>query len=175
MHKTKDLNDGYVGSGKLLRRAIKKYGADNFVTEILEVYDNEHHMKLAEKIYVVIDPMSYNLCPGGHGGFGYINDHGLAVQNFTKENGKSFSIKANNAKKEKWNNDSEWRKKELTHLKNIGGTGSGFLGKKHSEATKEKMRKSKENYIPWNKGKKHSEETKLKISESVRRNLHGWL
>ena len=33
-------------------------------------------MNLAEKIYVVIDrEVSYNLCSGGKGGFGYINDN----------------------------------------------------------------------------------------------------
>ncbi len=31
-------------------------------------------MNLAEKILVVIDQeISYNLCDGGHGGFGFIN------------------------------------------------------------------------------------------------------
>ena len=33
-------------------------------------------MNVAEKILVVIDSeVSYNLCPGGKGGFGYINNH----------------------------------------------------------------------------------------------------
>jgi hypothetical protein len=32
-------------------------------------------MNLAEKILVIIDfEVSYNICSGGHGGFGYIND-----------------------------------------------------------------------------------------------------
>lgn len=34
-HKTKIIEDGYLGSGKLIRRAIKKYGIDEFVREIL--------------------------------------------------------------------------------------------------------------------------------------------
>lgn len=75
-HQTKDLNDGYMGSGKLLKRAMKKYGSDNFKTETIELCSSEDHMNMAEKIYVVVDSeVSYNMCPGGHGGFGYINEN----------------------------------------------------------------------------------------------------
>ena len=89
-HQTNDLNDGYVGSGKLLKRAIKKYGLDQFKTEILEVCLTEVHMNLAEKIYVVVDDeVSYNLCSGGKGGFGYINDNGLRGTNTPEGRKKS--------------------------------------------------------------------------------------
>ena len=30
VHKTDDLNDGYIGSGKYLNRAIAKYGIEKF-------------------------------------------------------------------------------------------------------------------------------------------------
>lgn len=35
VHSTDDLNDGYMGSGKAISTAIKKYGEENFTTEIL--------------------------------------------------------------------------------------------------------------------------------------------
>ncbi|MEX0595071.1 MAG: GIY-YIG nuclease family protein [Candidatus Paceibacterota bacterium] len=67
-YQTQNINDGYLGSGKLLKRAIKKYGLDNFKKEIILECSNEQEMNLAEKILVVIDEMSYNLTDGGRGG-----------------------------------------------------------------------------------------------------------
>jgi hypothetical protein len=81
-HKTKDLNDGYLGSGKYLKRAIQKYGEVNFTKEILYVFDNEHEMNEKEHELVnesyIKDVNNYNLCIGGKGGFSYINNNKLA-------------------------------------------------------------------------------------------------
>lgn len=62
-----------MGSGKLIIAAIKKYGVDNFKKEILYIFDNEKDMNSKEKELVILSENSYNLCPGGQGGFGYIN------------------------------------------------------------------------------------------------------
>jgi len=73
-HKTNNLNDGYFGSGKLLKRAIKKYGIENFFLEILFVCESEKEMILREKILVVPDnEINYNLTKGGNGSFDFIN------------------------------------------------------------------------------------------------------
>jgi group I intron endonuclease len=93
-HQTKDLDDGYMGSGKLIKAAIKKYGIENFTKEIIHVFDNEQEMNQREKELVVLSEMSYNLCEGGQGGFGYINsnvrtgqsrlDHNIRVSGVSK-------------------------------------------------------------------------------------------
>ena len=72
-HQTTNVDDGYMGSGKLIIAAIKKYGVSNFKKDILHIFDNEQEMNNAEKNLVILSEDSYNLCPGGHGGFGYIN------------------------------------------------------------------------------------------------------
>lgn len=75
-HQTRVLDDGYMGSGKLIRRAVAKYGIDSFKKEILHIFDNELEMNAKEAELVTEEfckESNYNLCPGGHGGFGYIN------------------------------------------------------------------------------------------------------
>lgn len=134
MHKTNNLDDGYVGSGKLLKQAIKKYGIENFITEHLLILDSEDKMKIAEKILVILDPeVSYNLCEGGKGGWGFVNRVGKNKK-YTQEERKKGSLKI----KEKWKNDPEWanrqREKLIPHLRSVGC--KSFLGKRHSDHTK---------------------------------------
>lgn len=78
-HQTKDLGDGYMGSGKYLKHAIEKYGLENFSKEILYIFNNEDEMNSKEAELVdeefVKEDSNYNLCPGGQGGFGYINEN----------------------------------------------------------------------------------------------------
>ena len=62
-----------MGSGKLLRYAIEKYGVQNFKKEILEECENLQQLNDREKYWIaqtnaVIDPLSYNLAGGGDGG-----------------------------------------------------------------------------------------------------------
>ena len=76
-HKTKNLNDSYFGSGKYLTRAVKKYGIENFIKEILFVYDNPAEMYAKEAEIVnedfLITENTYNLKIGGFGGWDYVN------------------------------------------------------------------------------------------------------
>jgi len=67
-HITKNLNDGYMGSGVLILRAIKKYGVHNFSKEYLHFASNEAEMNSIENRLVIPidqDPNSYNILEGG--------------------------------------------------------------------------------------------------------------
>lgn len=72
-HKTNNLDDGYMGSGTLLQKAFNKYGIDKFNKEILEYYENDIELYLAEKALVNEEFIkrndTYNLKEGGEGGW----------------------------------------------------------------------------------------------------------
>jgi hypothetical protein len=89
IHKTKKLNDGYMGSGKIILQAIKKYGKKNFTKTILEYFDSEQDMKNAERQYVNEDFIKrsdvYNMVLGGGCGWQYVNDLGLLRKPRTPE------------------------------------------------------------------------------------------
>ena len=69
VHSTDDLDDGYMGSGTYLRNAIKKYGPDSFVKEIIKTFDNRDEALAYESQIVNEDFVRrksvYNLVLGG--------------------------------------------------------------------------------------------------------------
>lgn len=76
-HKTSNLDDGYLGSGKLLKAAIRKYGVENFEKEILSFFKDQHEMYAYEAKLVddkhLVSGRTYNLKLGGSGGFDHLN------------------------------------------------------------------------------------------------------
>lgn len=72
-HSTDNLDDGYMGSGKLIKRAIKKEGVENFTKEILSYTDTPKTLNFLEKFYIKKykarnNDIGYNLTYGGDGG-----------------------------------------------------------------------------------------------------------
>lgn len=68
-----ELNDSYLGSGKILKLAIQKYGKENFSKEILYINKSEEENQEKEKYYIklynaVESPCFYNIHEGGGGG-----------------------------------------------------------------------------------------------------------
>lgn len=154
-HSTNNLNDRYMGSGKIIKRAITKYGIENFTKEYLAFCDTEEKLNWLEKFYIKkykAREVGYNLSSGGDGVTGLygnknpmygVHRYGKDAPNF----GKSHSIKT----KQKM---SESHKGLHWHL---------------SEETKEKMRKPKSEETKLKMKKAMSEERKQKIREGIKR------
>jgi len=144
-HKTVDLNDNYMGSGSLLKRAIEKYGIENFKKEILFVFDNSEDMFAKEAEIVtedfLVEENTYNLKIGGFGGFDYLN---LKFDNQAHK--KQHISKMNDIRKLKYPNGTFYGKnvtektKEKISKSKLGN--SYFKGKKHKSSTIEKMKRS---------------------------------
>ena len=69
IHSSNKLYDSYIGSGKTLKRAIKKYGKEKFVFTFLRFFDTREEALNAEKEIVNNEFLSfnytYNLVEGG--------------------------------------------------------------------------------------------------------------
>jgi hypothetical protein len=146
MHSTLNIDDGYIGSGKILRYSIRKYGVEQHTKEILEYYPTREALVLREIEIVnkelISDGLCMNLKEGGEGGF------------ISKEQQRHRSKCANKKLNEKLTNDpvfrEEWLTKMKVALKNSYDIGkkdknwgvNGFKGKRHSDETKQKMSES---------------------------------
>ena len=145
VHKTDNPNDGYLGSGKLIKAAITKYGVDSFKKEIIAIFEDKNAAYQLEAELVIIGEDSYNLKNGGEGGFDHINDgseeHKLRCSNAGKRGSKATNaivahrIETDEEYYVKWLNQQRVnisKAHSLPHSKS-------FLGKSHTTETKHKM------------------------------------
>jgi group I intron endonuclease len=145
-HSTNDLDDGYMGSGTLLNRAIKKHGIENFRKHVLETFQTSEEALEFEKQLVteelVADNNTYNLTLGGAGSWYSANvddrireirSEKMRIQNLTR-----------------WKNDLDYRQ----HMIDVS-----------SETFKRLWSEGKLKHPDWT-GKRHSDETKRKIGQA---------
>ena len=98
VHSTNKLEDGYLGSGKVLRLSINKYGKENHKREVLVFCNSSEAAYLLENKKVtkklLKDPMCMNLKEGGIGGLtehseeskGKISKSTIGIKKSRKEN-----------------------------------------------------------------------------------------
>jgi hypothetical protein len=93
VHKTNNLDDNYMGSGVNIKRAIKKYGIQNFKKEYIAIFNSADEMFDLEFMLVNEDFVksgnTYNIVTGGNGGFDYVNNVYWTTDKHT-EHGKKF-------------------------------------------------------------------------------------
>jgi group I intron endonuclease len=157
-----DINDSYLGSGKILLYALKKHGRENFKREILEVCDPNYNLLLEEKYikkYNTLKPNGYNILENG----GHINwTDELKKQTSNSHKKKKLSEEH----KRKISESLKGKKRDPEIGRRIKETRIKNNSYKISEKTKQKIRESNigENNPNW--GKKRSKETIEKIRKS---------
>ena len=149
MHSTSNENDGYLGSGKILRHSIRKYGVENHTKEILEFLPTREELVLRETEIVnkelISDGKCMNLKEGGTGGF-------------NSETAKKGRLAVDKILFEKYGTD----------FKRIIGLSYYNLNEKEKEIFKNKIKDGQKKIKYDNNtfgGKSHSEETKQLMSE----------
>ena len=158
---------GYMGSGIALHRAIKKYGANNFIKEILEECDLsnvcEREIYWIDKLNSTDINIGYNLTIGGDGASpGRLNV--MYGKHHSEETKRKISNRAYPKGKDHYNfgkpMPEEQKKLISKNHYDISGKNHPNYGKHLSKETIEKIRKS-------NTGKKMSEEAKIKMMKNT--------
>jgi hypothetical protein len=141
MHSSDSLDDGYLGSGKILGYSRKKYGDENHVREILEHCSSRDELKQREKEIVcealVADPLNINLKYGGEGGGRIWNE--AHAQKLHRAGWEAMQRNVDASARSKRTGETISRRVKSGELKVIGG----FTNKKHSTQTKIQMSASK--------------------------------
>ncbi|KKN85512.1 hypothetical protein LCGC14_0278350 [marine sediment metagenome] len=145
-HSTDNVDDDYFGSGLHIKRAVVKYGKENFTKKLLGSFDIEDEAYWLEQEILASErnnSLCYNISPGGRG-VGSGENHPL----YGKSPSEITRKKISGAKFGK--HHSEGAKRNMSAAK---------IGKQHSEDTKRKMSEA-------HKGKTASQEVRKKMSES---------
>ena len=115
VHKTDNLDDGYMGSGLALQRAYKKYGTEHFKKTIISFHDTykealEEENRIVDKDFVLRED-TYNLHIGGFHWEGGSKSLFEKMSNAQKLRFKDKSAREHLSKnfKECWENE-EYRK-----------------------------------------------------------------
>lgn len=109
VHSTNNLDDGYKGSGLVLKNAIKKYGESKFTKIILKFFKTSKE-KFEEESKIITeqilnDPNCYNL---NYGGFGGVNKSLIGKMPVTdKQTGKHLVIPVSEFNKDRYVSSSQ--------------------------------------------------------------------
>ncbi len=193
----------------LIADAIAKYGLEHFIFQIIEVCKSISDLDDRERFWIAAcgtrSPRGYNLTPGGSGHKSITPETRLKMslarkgkpgRPLTDEHKKKMLQGRRNSTLTGW---SDERRRQYSVR--FSGSNSTFFGKKHSDVTKEKIRKGKlgipvhddewkqehslrvrgeKNYwfgktgsSHWNFGKQLSPETKKKIGAANSKLLRG--
>lgn len=146
VHKTGDLNDSYMGSGKLVASAIAKHGIENFTKEYLAIFNNADDMFKMESELVneefVKSSTSYNIKEGGHGGWDHIPNETRRRSAVIAGAAAAIRLRIDPEAMSRHKTNSSRTLTKLHCEGRMTKQGLGFLGKKHTVTSRDKISKS---------------------------------
>lgn len=160
-------NDSYLGSGTLLKKAIQKYGKENFKKEILYISQNDEENSLKEKEFIEAFQATerkdfYNIHEGGNGG--------NTTAGWTEEQHKEFSKKMSEKYKGEGNPRYGTHLTEETKEKIRNNRDTSYM---QTEEYRKKMSEAVSGEKNGMYGKHHTEESKKKMSENSKGKTAG--
>ena len=168
-HSTNNLDDGYLGSGKWLKRAVAKYGKECFIKVLIAVFDNQEDAEKLERHLVneefVKSSDNYNITVGGNVCILFGEDNGFYGKKHTDE-----TLTKIQQTRGTYNHTEETKKliseksKEIWTEEKRQAQSVRMIGYNPSEETRKKLSYSL-------KGKIKSEEHRHNLSIS-KKNLH---
>lgn len=137
-----ELDDSYLGSGKLIKLAIEKYGKENFKKEILCIVKNNEEANLKEKEFIKIynaveSDLFYNLHEGGDGG----NNNQKISESLSGHNHPMYGKHHSQETKDKLRKSSlsYWTdEKRQKRSRQYTGSGNPMYGKKKTFESEQK-------------------------------------
>jgi len=168
VHKTRSPYDDYLGSGTYIRRAVAKYGEQNFRKEVLFIYlDPESAFGKEDELIQCCrgrDPLCMNLNKGGHGGWDYVREVGLHRSNTKLTDEQVVVIRQ---KASKGATVRQLREEFGVSKRTIRDIAHG-RGRKSITGGTPAVSKLRQvfGHSAWNKGKKMPKSTRLKLSNA---------
>ena len=166
-HKGK-FDYSYLGSGKLIKRAIKKHGKENFLIDVLYTCNtkeelNEKEIQIIKEMDAVNSGGYYNISIGGDGGNIDNCNNTILICSHCGKIGNIGVI--TQWHEENCNMTEQGKAKRIEFGRSKAGEKSPMYGKEVLEETRKKLSEAQI-------GKKHSEKSKKKISEALSGEKH---
>ena len=152
----------YFGSGKLIKRAVEKYGKDNFIIQPIKFYDTVEECRKAEeelltRYDIANNPYCYNLKNAAVG---------WTSEDMTGEKHPQYGKRGKDSHNYGRHLSDEHRKKLSENHRAMTGENNHMYGKHHTEETRKKMSEAQKGEKHRLYGKHLSEKTRQKLSQA---------